>query len=79
MPLRLSKMRRELSLYATWYNQHRPHQALDGRVPLEVYYGVPEKPSPADPRARPVQPLLLRVSYLEQRKHLPVVELKEAA
>ena len=28
----------ELALWMTWYNSHRPHQALRGRTPDEVYY-----------------------------------------
>jgi len=30
---------RELSLYAVWYNGHRPHSGLDTRTPDEVYFG----------------------------------------
>ncbi len=37
VPLRLDAMRDELGCYVTWYNEHRPHQALDGRTPAEVY------------------------------------------
>jgi len=32
-------LRRELALYAHWYNDHRPHQGLRGRTPDEVYFG----------------------------------------
>ncbi|PZV22396.1 MAG: hypothetical protein DCF21_00255 [Leptolyngbya sp.] len=28
---------REVSRWFDWYNQHRPHQALDYRTPSEVY------------------------------------------
>ena len=27
----------ELALYVDWYNCHRPHQALDGATPKELY------------------------------------------
>ena len=37
VPFRLDQMRDEVACYATWYNQHRPHTALGGRTPLEVY------------------------------------------
>jgi len=30
--------RRELRLFACWYNEHRPHTALVGKTPHEVYY-----------------------------------------
>jgi putative transposase len=32
---------RGLARYFTFYNQGRPHQALDGRTPDMVYFGVP--------------------------------------
>jgi putative transposase len=48
VPLRLETIRCELSLYAVWYNQHRPHQALGGRTPWEVYAGL--QPANAEPR-----------------------------
>jgi transposase InsO family protein len=54
VPLRGKSFRRELRWYADWFNQDRPHSALDGRTPHEVYY----KLSPAcerprfEPRAR---------------------------
>ena len=38
VPLRREKLRRELILYGAWYNQHRPHMALGGRTPYEVYH-----------------------------------------
>jgi transposase InsO family protein len=48
VPLRLAAMRRELRLYAVWYNEHRPSQALGGRTPWEVYVGL----RPANARSR---------------------------
>jgi len=41
IPMRRDAFRKELSLYAEWYNEHRPHQALEGRTPDEVYYDRP--------------------------------------
>jgi len=40
VPLNLDEMRQELGLYATWYNEHRPHETLGARTPLEVYQGL---------------------------------------
>ena len=39
IPLSIGAMRREVRLYATWYNTLRPHMALLGRTPREVYEG----------------------------------------
>lgn len=54
VPFRLAAMRRELGCYATWFNEHRPHEALPGRTPLEVYRGLsPANQAPRfEPRAR---------------------------
>ncbi len=40
-PLALEAMRRELTVYLAWFNEHRPSQALGGRTPNEVYTGQP--------------------------------------
>ena len=39
IPLRTSLFEAELISYALWYNEHRPHQSLQGRTPNEVYEG----------------------------------------
>ncbi len=98
VPFGLDAMRREVTFYATWYNEHRPHTALVGRTPFEVYRGRP--PANAAPRfeprkrwprkARCAAPnvrvkgragrrLRLVLSRYENRRHLPVVELRPAA
>jgi transposase InsO family protein len=98
VPLNLAAMRHELGLYAVWYNEHRPSQALAGRTPREVYDGL--RPANARPRieSRGDWPLesscaspqtavrgdcgatvTVIISYVEGRRHLPVVELREAA
>jgi hypothetical protein len=38
VPTSQREFEHELSLWATWYNSHRPHQALKGRTPDEVYF-----------------------------------------
>jgi len=92
VPYRLDAMRRELAWYATWYNEHRPHTGLGGRTPLEVCEGRP--PAKAAPRfePRPRWPrgvgerrgragvrLAMEIRYVGGQRHLPVVELREAA
>ncbi len=37
VPFRLDRMREELACYVIWYNEHRPHQSLNGMTPAEVY------------------------------------------
>jgi transposase InsO family protein len=51
LPLRETELRRELDLYVTWYNKHRPHTALDGATPNERYFG--KRPAHALPRWEP--------------------------
>jgi putative transposase len=54
VPLRGESFRRELMWYADWFNQDRPHTALDGKTPHEVYHDlVPACERPRfEPRAR---------------------------
>ena len=37
IPLRMDAMRQEIACYTHWYNEHRPHQSLNGATPLEMY------------------------------------------
>jgi len=41
IPYRRDAFRRELLLFLSWYNGHRPHNWLDARTPDEVYFGKP--------------------------------------
>jgi hypothetical protein len=56
VPLRRATLQQELRLRVGWYNEHRPHKALQGRTPNEVYLAR----SPAHRRPR-----------LEPRSHWP--------
>jgi len=51
VPLRLEAMQAELALFAAWYNEIRPHMALAGRTPSEVYLGT--RPANTEPRFEP--------------------------
>jgi transposase InsO family protein len=75
----IDKFRRELTFYSTWYNQYRTHQGIEGRYPIDVYLGVQDIVPSIDTRAKDAKPLILHVAYLENRKHLPIVELRQAA
>lgn len=95
VPLRHAEMRRELACYADWYNQHRPSQALDGKTPQEVYASLPSanmeprfEPREDWPSGDSSQTairgergakLSLVVGYVEGRRHLPVIEIRQAA
>jgi transposase InsO family protein len=89
VPLDDRSMQCELTLYAVWYNEHRPSQALDGYTPREVYEGrmsatgmqriEPRSGWPAEAGEVRVVELRLVVGYLEGREHLPVVDLREPA
>ncbi len=88
VPLSTEAMRREVRLYAIWYNTLRPHMALAGKTPREVYVGhtarrrrlEPRPKWPNGPRRRAgADNVQLAVGYVEGRKHLPVIELRRAA
>lgn len=88
VPLHLDAMREELACYCTWYNEHRPHQALSGKTPTEVYCGSANRNRTIEPRRRwavegdeasRARRIRLLVKFVEGRRHLPVVELKPAA
>ncbi len=49
--LRSKTFRQELSWFAVWYNQHRPHSTLGGRTPDEVYFR--QRPVNRSPRFEP--------------------------
>ncbi len=51
VPLREHAILRELALFADWYNNHRPHSALFGQTPVELYRGM--KPASQLPRFEP--------------------------
>ena len=98
VPFATPALQAELNLYVFWYNHHRPHQAVGGRTPFEVYHGIkpanetlrfePRQDWPcgspcAGPQAPPRRPpglkLDFEVSFLEGRRHLPIVEVRQAA
>lgn len=76
VPLNRRLFHRELVLYAAWYNNRRPHQALDGQTPREVH-----GPSPPERAAvlSTEKPIDLRVRFVGGRRNLPVVSLRQAA
>jgi transposase InsO family protein len=89
VPMSLNAMRREIRLYSTWYNNERPHMGVAGKTPREVYENRTARrrrlePRPHWPHGRRRRgtggdKVRLAVSYVEGRKHLPVIELRRAA
>jgi hypothetical protein len=51
LQLRREAFRREVAPATDWYNEHRPHTALGGRTPNEVYFG--RYPANRRPRFEP--------------------------
>lgn len=79
VPLREDAIRHEITLYIDWYNQHRPHQSLGGRFPMDIYFGIEEDIVSLETRGENAVTIRLAVTRIEGRGHLPVVELKRAA
>jgi putative transposase len=54
VPLDRRSFRREVRLFVTWYNEHRPHSALETATPDEVYFDrLPRSRNPRfEPRRR---------------------------
>jgi putative transposase len=51
VPYQRTALRRELALYVGWYNGQRPHDALDGATPDEIYFD--RMPACRKPRFEP--------------------------
>ena len=55
----LTELQSQLDAFDEYYNQHRPHQALNGQTPLQAWEATPLAPPPqppADPDALPPAP-----------------------
>ena len=50
----LAELHQLLAEYFTYYNNHRPHQQLDGLTPAHLYFGLPD--TQPNPRAKPHSP-----------------------
>ena len=89
VPMNRYQMQHELVLFIIWYNIHRPHSAflkpqnkcpaMGARTPQEVYNNSPPV-KPLEFRYNSEVPLVkIDISYFEGRKHLPIIEIKEAS
>ncbi|MDP6810880.1 MAG: DDE-type integrase/transposase/recombinase [Kiritimatiellia bacterium] len=79
VPLNFDAMRHERSLIVGWYNLYRPHSALTVRTPEEVWNHSPPKAPLPIARMCDLPTLVPSVSFLEGRKHLPIVAFDLAA
>ncbi len=84
VPMSARLLAHELDAYLVWYHEHRPHQGLHGRTPREVLEARGKKVTSRRPRAPPkrrskMRPRRLVLSFVEARRHLPVVSLRRAA
>ena len=80
IPLNFKAMRYELALFFWWYNELRPHKYLGSRTPIEVYnHSPPSEPPLKLVHASEIPELELHVSYLDDMKHLPIIDIKKAA
>jgi hypothetical protein len=70
-------MRYELALYFSWYNEYRPHEYLKARTPREVYINSPPVKMIEFKKGSDIPKMELQLSFLEGRKHLPIVEFKQ--
>ena len=79
MPFNPEDMLCELALFIEWYNNYRPHLHLNARTPQEVFANSkPITKLKVMPNSNlPV--FELHVGFLEGRKHLPIIEIKQAA
>jgi len=68
--VREGPFRQELAIYIAWFNEHRPHSALDGRTPDEVYFGREHEVGDGQ---------VIAIEAFRGRRDLPVVRLVEAA
>jgi hypothetical protein len=62
VPLQRDAMRRDLTFYLAWYNEHSPCAAPQAKV-----------------RGRTGSRFVLTIAFMENRKHLPFVTLREVA
>lgn len=66
-------IQRSLAAYATWFNEHRPHQGLGQLTPDEVHFGTSTRAKSVPRRA------VLEAKPLAGDRHLPVLRLRAVA
>ena len=79
VPMRLTDIRHELSRYLAWHHDHRPHETLNNRTPMEAYLGMKPRGVAASRQPARDSPLALHVTFLDDHRRLPIVTLSAAA
>ena len=98
LPEDQSEFEREIRLIVNWYNEHRPHETLDGKTPNEVHFALPpaNKQPRCEPRRKwprgspcakpqvridgaPGDPIIFEIDCHEDRRHLPIIRVRQAA
>jgi len=79
VPLNFDDMRHELALYFIWYNEYRPHEYLKAQTPQEVYNHSPPIKMMEFDKGSDIPKMKLKLSFLEGRKHLPIIKFKQVA
>ena len=65
----LPELQRQLDQFRGYYNEQRPHRALDRRTPADAYQAIPKALPSA---ARPQQHYRLRYDRLDTRGHMSI-------
>ena len=69
-------LQRRLGVFRDWYNEFRPHQALDGRTPEEAWAGA-TRPKPITVMARDPQPeITVKRKRFRGDHRLPVYDIR---
>ena len=79
LPVGVASLQRRLDRYRTWYNEHRPHAALDSRTPEEAWQGV-DLPEPIPIRANDPDDIAVQVQRRSCRGDaaLPIITIRVA-
>jgi len=91
IPMNIYQMQHELVLFVIWYNIHRPHSAflkhqnkcepMGAMTPDEVFNGLRSPPcrSWGFRHNSEIPKITIEISYFEGRRHLPIIEIKDAS
>ena len=79
LPIGVSAIQHRLDRYRTWYNEHRPHAALDGRTPEEAWKSI-ELPEAIPIRATDADEIDVAVQRQSYRGDpaLPIITIRVA-